>query len=65
MEPWMIYAIAFILICLIIKGRFLIWNVYHSFLVWRALRKAKRELAAIGRHDIAKCLDWDRKWYGH
>jgi hypothetical protein len=65
MSPIIVWGIALVLIFIIIKSRFLIWNLYHSFIVWRALRKAKRELAAIGRHDIAKCLDWDRKWYGH
>ena len=60
-----VWLIAIALIALIIKGRFLIWNFYHSVIIWRALRTAQKQLIAGGRADIADGLKWDKKWFGH
>jgi hypothetical protein len=65
MTSLLIWCIALLLILLIIKGRFLIWNVYHSIIIHLAIRKAQKRLRAIGKDDIAKNLTWDKKWYGY
>lgn len=60
---YLLYTLlALLLLAILIKIYPHIVHFYHSVIIWYEVRKAKRKLAKLGKHEMANDLRWDNKW---
>jgi hypothetical protein len=64
LKPVLVWSLAVLVIYLILRLRFTLWNLMASIRIWMVLNDAKKKLRAINRGDIADGLKWDEKWFG-